>query len=304
MARGAFERGFEAYGADILSRVSSLGEANGGRVRFAYTGAYPPAPEPRFRTVDFAAHASMDLAGGGAPGVPGWMATMPDDHMADLPIGAQTFAGVPFLVTDPATNGRRGVVAVSRREGFPERVEIPIGTTSGSIYVLHTTGDHGNTKLAGAIAFVYGDGTDATQYVVRDGNVSSLVVSAARRLVAAGLRPAAPSPSREAPVDGPQRRLPVGGSLLVRLRQLGLRRLHGRAARPAHIPGSLPAGGHRERRRDRAQGYSAGIAGKMLRVRRRRRWKGWSSSSYSRPRRSSSSFRSSRSWWRAAPCRG
>jgi hypothetical protein len=38
--------------------------------------------------------------------------------------------------------------------------------------VLHTTGDNGNTKLAGSITFVYEDGTDATQYVVRDGNVA------------------------------------------------------------------------------------------------------------------------------------
>jgi hypothetical protein len=114
----------------------------------------------------------MDLAGQGAAGVPGWMATMPDDHLVDLPTGAQTFAGVPFRVADPATNGRRAAVAVSRRVGFRERVEVPVGARTGSIYVLHTTGDNGNTKLAGAITFVYDDGTDATQYLVRDGNVA------------------------------------------------------------------------------------------------------------------------------------
>jgi hypothetical protein len=172
LARGAFTRGFESYGADILERVRALGEAHGGRVRFAYTGAYPPVPEPHFTTVDLAPFATMDLSGEGAPGVPGWMETMPDDHMASLPTGRQTFAGVPFLVPDSATNGHRGAVAVSRRGGFPERVVVPVGRKAGSIYVLHTTGDNGNTKLAGAITFLYEDGTDATQYVVRDANVA------------------------------------------------------------------------------------------------------------------------------------
>jgi hypothetical protein len=100
------------------------------------------------------------------------MATMADDHLADLPTGLQTLGGIPFRVADPATNGRRGAIAVSRRPGFPERVDVPLGREAGSVYVLHTTGDNGNAKLAGSITFVYEDGTDATQYVVRDGNVA------------------------------------------------------------------------------------------------------------------------------------
>jgi hypothetical protein len=172
LARGAFVHGFEACAADILRRVLVLGKAHGDHVHFAYTGAYPPAREARYTPVDLARQANMDLAGQGAPGVPGWMATMPDDHLAGLPTGAQTFAGLPFLVADPATNGRRAAIAVSRRPGFPERAEVTVGRKVGSIYVLHTTGENGNTKLAGAITFLYEDGSDATQYVVRDGNVA------------------------------------------------------------------------------------------------------------------------------------
>jgi hypothetical protein len=172
LARGAFIHGFEGYGADVLTRVLALAEAHGGRVSFAYTGAYPPTPDPRFVPVDLSSYANMDLAGEGAPGVPGWMATQPDDSLEGLPTGARTLGGVPFLVADPAANGRRAAIAVSRREGFPTKVEVPIGRETSSIYVLHTTGDNGNTKLAGAITFVYEDGTDATQYVVRDGNVA------------------------------------------------------------------------------------------------------------------------------------
>ena len=172
LARGAFAHGFEGYGADVLSRVLDLARAHDDHVDFAYTGAYVPAPVPSFTEIDLSDQANMDLGGKGAEGVPGWMAAMPDDHLGELPTGHQVFAGIPFLVTDPATNGRRAVVAVSRREGFPERVEVPVGRRAGSIYVLHSTGDNGNTKLAGALTFLYEDGTEATQYLVRDANVA------------------------------------------------------------------------------------------------------------------------------------
>jgi hypothetical protein len=100
------------------------------------------------------------------------MAAEPDDHIGRLPTGRQTLAGVPFQVADPATNGRRGAVAVARRPGFPERVSVPIGGKAGSIYVLHSVGGAGNLKIGGAITFAYEDGTSATQYVVQDRNVS------------------------------------------------------------------------------------------------------------------------------------
>lgn len=172
LARGAFVHGFEAYGADVLSRVLDLSRASGEQIWFAYTGAYPPVREPRFTPVDLAKHANMDLGGTGARGVPSWMAAMPDDHLGRLPTGRQDFAGVPFLVADPATNGRRGALAVSRRPGFPERVSVPVGAKAGSIYVLHSVGNAGNLKVAGSITFRYEDGTDATQYAVQDRNVS------------------------------------------------------------------------------------------------------------------------------------
>ena len=172
LARGSFVHGFEGYGADVLKRVLELAKSSGEQIWFAYTGAYPPTPEPRFTPVDISRHATMDLAGQGAPGVPGWMAALPDDHLGRLPTGAQTFAGVPFLVPDPAANGRRGAIAVSHRPGFGPEVEVPVGAKAGSIYVLHSVGNVGNTRLGGAITFRYDDGSEAAQYVVQDVNVS------------------------------------------------------------------------------------------------------------------------------------
>jgi hypothetical protein len=172
LAHGALEHGFEGYGADVLSRVLDLSKSSGEQIWFAYTGAYPPAPPPRFTPVDLGTLANMDLGGKGAPGVPAWMAALPDDHLGNLPTGRQTFAGVPFLVADPAANGRRAAIAVSRRAGFAERVSIPVDARAGSIYLLHSVGNAGNQRIAGAITFVYDDGTDATQYAVQDRNVS------------------------------------------------------------------------------------------------------------------------------------
>ena len=172
LARGSFVHGFEGYGADVLGRVLALAKSSGEQIWFAYTGAYPPRPQPRFTPVDLAALANMDLGGRGAPGVPGWMAAQPDDHLGYLPTGAQEFAGVPFVVPDAAKNGRRGAVAVSRRPGFAQEVAVPIGSNAGSVYLLHSVGNVGNTRVAGAITFRYEDGSDATQYLVQDVNVS------------------------------------------------------------------------------------------------------------------------------------
>ena len=99
--------------------------------------------------------------------MPGWMAAMPDDHLGNLPTGRQS-AGVPFLVADPATNGRRGAVAISRARVPRARLRAR-RAKAGSIYVLHSVGNAGNHKVAGAITFVYEDGTEATQYAVQDG---------------------------------------------------------------------------------------------------------------------------------------
>lgn len=172
LARGAFACGFESYGADILGRVLDLAKSSRNRIRFAYTGAFPPPPAARFTPVDLSRQANMDLGSQGSPGVPGWMAGSSDDHLGGLPTGRQEFAGVPFLVTDPAVNGRRAVVAVARHAGLPEKVSVPLGTTARSIYVLHSVGGVGRMKVAGAIVFSYEDGSEEAEYLVDGRNVA------------------------------------------------------------------------------------------------------------------------------------
>jgi len=171
LAHGAFEHGFESYGADILNRVLDLGRKHDGRVYFSYTGAFPEPAAPSYKAVDISRHATMALSGKGAKGIPNWMTTLPDDNMDVLPVGRQDFGGIPFLVPDPAANGGRGAVAVSVREGFPESAEIPLKAHASSIVLLHTAGEVTHTNVAGSITLMYDDGTNWTHYLIRYRNV-------------------------------------------------------------------------------------------------------------------------------------
>jgi len=170
LARGAFENGFEAYGVDILDRLAELGKAHGNKIWFAYTGSIPPPPPPpAYQAVDLSAAANMDITDQGGPGSAPWMLQgRPGDDIRGLPTGRPVFAGIPFLVADPAANGRRTAVAVSRRPGLPSSVEIPVNRAAGAIYLLHTATKPSSEKVCGSVAFVYADGSRATQYLLMD----------------------------------------------------------------------------------------------------------------------------------------
>lgn len=170
LARGAFEHGFERYGADILDRVRDLAKRTDGMVHFAYTGAETPPPPPqKFDPVDITAQANMDLTDQGAPGVPGWMNSQAGNDMRNLPVGRQTFQDVPYLVPDPAANGRRGAVAVALKKDYPATVEIPVGgRKAGAVYLLHAANGVGASRVAGAITLRYEDGTEHETYMLQD----------------------------------------------------------------------------------------------------------------------------------------
>jgi hypothetical protein len=171
LSRGAFENGFEAYGADILDRVRRLGEKHGGRIYFSYTGAFPEPEAPAYTPVDLSRHATMARDGKTRKGIPNWMVTLPDDNLESLPAGRGEYGGVPFLVPDPSANGGRGAAAVSKREGFPASVEIPVNAAAASLVLLHTAGEVTHTNAAGSVTLVYGDGTEWSHYLIRYKNV-------------------------------------------------------------------------------------------------------------------------------------
>ena len=174
LARGALEHGFERYGAGILLRLRDLAAAHEGKLYFAYTGAWDPAPpEPEYAAVDLAPYANMDLAGEGAPGVPKWLGHTTGDDMRNLPVGKLRFAGIPFTIADPAQHGRKAAVGVARGSaGFAARVEIPIQRKAAAVYLLHAAEGTSASNVAAALRFEYEDGSGRAVYLLRDKHIA------------------------------------------------------------------------------------------------------------------------------------
>jgi len=170
LARGAFENGYESYGLDILERLTDLGKKYDNRIWFSYTGSIPPPPPPpRFTTVDLSSVANMDIEAKRGPASAPWMlGSEAGNDIGGLPTGKQVFAGIPFAVTDPAQNQRRAVLAVSRHQGLPASVELPVKGKAGCIYLLHTSTKPGSEKVCGSVSFIYSDGSRHTQYLLME----------------------------------------------------------------------------------------------------------------------------------------
>ncbi len=163
LAHGAFEHGFEEYGADILERVRNWGKDHRDYLPCCLKGALPEEPERSFTTLDLREQANVDLRGEGAEEVPGWSGEAGNDF-AHMPTGKQTFEGIPFDVIDPAENGRRTVVTMMNREGYHGECTVPVGQAAASIYFLHTAG--GENPI-GLLEVSYADGTTHSEYIMK-----------------------------------------------------------------------------------------------------------------------------------------
>jgi hypothetical protein len=175
LARGAFEFGREAYARSILDRLTDLGHRHGDKIWFAYTGSIPaPPPPPVYRPVDLAALANMDVTDEGGPASARWMLELErkGSDLRGLPVGEQRFAGITFLVADPARNQRRCAIAVSHRGGLPPGVDIPVHEKAACAYFLHTATKPGPEKVCGSVQFIYEDGTRHTQYMMMDAQLA------------------------------------------------------------------------------------------------------------------------------------
>lgn len=176
LARGAFEHGFETYGVDILLRLSDLAAAHPkGIVAFAYTGGHDPQPPPQqFQPIDLTAAANMDTASDGITPTR-FLGSDAGNDLAALPVGLHRFAGsgdVPFLLADPASNGRRALLAVGpAAPGQPRSADLPVGRQAGALYLLHTAARTGPSGVAAVITLTYDDGSAAVHYLLRGRHV-------------------------------------------------------------------------------------------------------------------------------------
>jgi hypothetical protein len=175
LARGAFENGYEDYGSDILKKIYKLGKENGNRIWFAYTGSIPPPPPPpHYKSIDLSGMANMDFRDKGGRGAMPWMnTTRAGNDMRGIPTGDQVFNNIPFKVIDPENNKRKSVIGMSIIAGLPRQIEVPIGDSAATVYLLHSSSDNIPSTVAGAITFKYTDGTEASQYLMKGKDVTN-----------------------------------------------------------------------------------------------------------------------------------
>ena len=170
LALGAFESGYEKYGTDILNRLFELGKKYNNKVWFAYTGSIPPPPPAAvYKPINIAAYTNMDNWDKGANDVFTWMnSKRKGDDLHEMPVGEQTFEGIKFLITDAEKNNRKSVIAVSKQKGFPDHIDIPVNDTAAAVYLLHTSTKPSSEQVAGAVTFMYTDGSSRINYMIME----------------------------------------------------------------------------------------------------------------------------------------
>lgn len=169
LAHGAFEHGFEEYGADILKRVNDLGNKHNHYLDCTYKGAKIERPKTTFETISLKNVANADFNNKGAVGVPGWSGEGAMNDMKNMPLGKQTFRDIPFDITDPASNGRKGALIISNDKGYVSKAVLKVGKKAKSIYFLHS---RSRNAMIGYATLNYSDGTSFTDYML-DGKIDN-----------------------------------------------------------------------------------------------------------------------------------
>ncbi len=165
LAHGAFENGFEKYGADILDRMVRWGEGHEGYFPCCLRGdKVPDNVSAKFAEIDLRRSANADFRGTDEknPSPVGWLNEGEND-LSGMPVGKMKFQNVPFDVIDPSKNGRRACIGISTRKLYSREVSLEIGKKAESVYFLHALA--GGHSLAGWATIEYSDGDKFVQYM-------------------------------------------------------------------------------------------------------------------------------------------
>lgn len=149
LAHGAFQHGFETYGADILNRLMALGKQHGGVFHCSYTGAFPLPAERTLTPIPLSRDTKESLPVPLAEAI----AARP------LPTDPAETAGIPFVLPE-------GASAICLGPGGTREVVIPHQCKAGAVYFLHTANRLEPSRPLGTITLEYQDGSAATQYVI------------------------------------------------------------------------------------------------------------------------------------------
>ena len=90
----------------------------------------------------------------------GWSDQGPNNDLRNLPVGRQTFAGVPFDIIDPAGNGGKSMLVLTRRPGpeAPAGATIQINAKAEALVLLHAAAWFANPRRGVSMKIHYEDG--------------------------------------------------------------------------------------------------------------------------------------------------
>ncbi len=158
LAHGAFEHGFEEYGADILRRLGSIADRYRGYLPVTLRGKAVQPPARTFQPVNIGAAFNATL-GPGSQKAPSWSGD-PQINLEGIPAGEQTLHGVRFTLPETAPNGAPNCIVISRQSPFKDRATVPINAKAVSIYLFNTSN---TSSTAGqSLTFHYSDGSAQT----------------------------------------------------------------------------------------------------------------------------------------------
>ncbi|HEY1902774.1 MAG TPA: hypothetical protein VGG56_10105 [Terracidiphilus sp.] len=133
LAHGAFEHGYETYGADILRRIKSIADRYRGYLPVTLRGRAAETPQRTFAQVDIKDKANASYREAAAE-LPLW--SKDEKILADLPAGHQEFQGVPFQVLDQSQSAHGSCIVLSRQTSYASQLLLPVGAKATSIYLL------------------------------------------------------------------------------------------------------------------------------------------------------------------------
>jgi hypothetical protein len=165
LAHGAFERGFEEYGASIVDRVADLGRRYG-EIPRVWRGETPRLPEgyrESFTTIDLRGFCNTDTLGTSDRGGIPWMNEGANDAR-EVPTGRRHFEEVEFDIAEATTNRGRVCIGVSLAAPYADMVTVPVGGKARSLYFLHTMG---GGSIAGSLTIRLADGSEHRRNITR-----------------------------------------------------------------------------------------------------------------------------------------
>jgi hypothetical protein len=87
--------------------------------------------------------------------------------MATFPVGNNIFEKIPFYITNPESNNKKAVLALSGDKNYKLSESIKLDQEFSSIYFLHVLPEGAN---AGSVTLKYKDGSEYIKYITKGGS--------------------------------------------------------------------------------------------------------------------------------------